>query len=193
VAVLAVAAGFASLGFAAALGRAVLLLAVVGLACAWSYDLWLKGTAASVLPFAVALPVVPLFGYGAAGRFPPVLWWAWPIGALAAVAVHLADALPDVEADRATGVRGLVSRLGARRASALAAASYAAALGLALASGLAAAPSGAAPLWAGGALAAALGLAAVAAGAGGRRRVAYRLLLAGLVALAVGWAGAVRP
>src|SRR4029453_202655 len=53
-------------------------LAVVGLACAWSYDLWLKGTVWSALPFAVAVPIVPLFGYGAAGRFPAVPWWAWP-------------------------------------------------------------------------------------------------------------------
>src|SRR6266542_3055592 len=78
VTVLALASGLASLGFALALGPATLGLAAVGLACAWSYDLWLKGTAASVLPFAIALPLVPLFGYGAAGRFPPVLWWAWP-------------------------------------------------------------------------------------------------------------------
>jgi 4-hydroxybenzoate polyprenyltransferase len=194
VAVAALAAGAASLGFAAALGPAVLALAAVGLACAWGYDLWLKGTAASVLPFAVALPVVPLFGYGAAGRFPGVLWWAWPVGALAAVAVHLADALPDLEADRATGVHGLAPRLGARRATALAAASYAAALGLALASGLPAVDGAAAALlWAAGGLAAALGLAALAAGLRGRRRVAYRLLLFGLVVLAAGWAGAVRP
>src|SRR6266545_1546128 len=97
--------------------RAVTVLALAsGLACAWSYDLWLKGTAASVLPFAIALPLVPLFGYGAAGRFPPVLWWAWPIGALAAVAVHLADSLPDVESDRAAGVHGLAPRLGVRAA-----------------------------------------------------------------------------
>src|ERR671930_1191842 len=67
VAAAAVAAGVASVGFGAALGPAVLALALVGLACAWGYDLWLKGTAASVLPFAVALPLVPLFGYGAAG------------------------------------------------------------------------------------------------------------------------------
>ena len=106
VAVAAVVAGVASLGFGLALGPATFALAVVGLACAWSYDLWLKGTVFSALPFAVAVPVVPLFGYGAAGRFPAVLWWAWPIGALLAVATHLADALPDVEHDRATGVRG---------------------------------------------------------------------------------------
>lgn len=194
VTVLALASGVASLGFGLALGPATLGLAAVGLACAWSYDLWLKGTAASVLPFAVALPLVPLFGYGAAGRFPPVLWWAWPIGALAAVAVHLADSLPDVESDRAAGVHGLAPRLGVRAAGALVAGAYLIAGTIALASGLAA---GDAPVvLAGVALAAALGLAAVLAGAGAdqrRRRIAYRLLLAGLVALALGWAAAVRP
>src|SRR6266545_506486 len=194
VTVLALASGLASLGFALALGPATLGLAAVGLACAWSYDLWLKGTAASVLPFAIALPLVPLFGYGAAGRFPAVLWWAWPIGALAAVAVHLADSLPDVESDRASGVRGLAPRLGVSRAAALAAAAYALAGAIALASGLTAGERRA--TLAGAALAAALGVAALLAGAGGgpaRRRVAYRLLLAGMVALALGWVAAVRP
>jgi 4-hydroxybenzoate polyprenyltransferase len=191
---LALASGVASLCFALALGPATLALAAVGLACAWSYDLWLKGTAASVTPFAVALPLVPLFGYGAAGRFPAVLWWAWPIGALAAVAVHLADSLPDVESDRAAGVNGLAPRLGVRAAAVLVALAYLGAVVIALLSGLAA---GDAPLvLAGVALAALLGLAALLAGAtGGQpgRRVAYRLLLAGLVVLALGWAAAVRP
>ncbi len=191
---LALASGLASLGFALALGPATLALAAVGLACAWSYDLWLKGTAVSVLPFAIALPLVPLFGYGAANRFPAVLWWAWPIGALAAIAVHLADSLPDVESDRASGVRGLAPRLGVRRAAALAAAAYTLAGAIALASGLATGERRAA--LAGAALAAALGLAALLAGARGgtaRRRVAYRLLLAGMVAVALGWVAAVRP
>src|SRR5215216_4637660 len=193
VATAAVVAGVASLGFGLALGPATFVLAVVGLACAWSYDLWLKGTIFSALPFAVAVPVVPLFGYGAAGRFPPVLWWAWPIGALLAVATHLADALPDVERDRATGARGLATRLGVGRAAAVAAACYAAAVAIALVSGLAA---GDRPVVVAGAgLAVVLGLAAVPAGARGPggRRVAYRLLLAGMAALALGWAGAVRP
>jgi 4-hydroxybenzoate polyprenyltransferase len=193
VATAAVVAGVASLGFGLALGPATFALAVVGLACAWSYDLWLKGTPFSGLPFAVAVPIVPLFGYGAAGRFPAVLWWAWPIGALLAIATHLADALPDVERDRATGVRGLATRLGVGRAAAVAAACYAAAVAMALWSGLAA---GDRPVVvAGAALAVVLGLAALPAGARGPsgRRVAYRLVLAGMAALALGWAGAVRP
>jgi 4-hydroxybenzoate polyprenyltransferase len=190
---LAVAAGLASLGFGLALGPAVLALAVVGLACAWGYDLWLKGTPVSVLPFAVALPVVPLFGYGAAGRFPPELWWVWPVGFLGAVAVHLADALPDVESDRLVGGRGLVPRLGVRRAAVAAGAAYALALAVATVSGLIAGDP--LPVLAGSGAAAVLGLAAALVGRGGpaNRRRAYRLVLAGVVALAAGWAAGVRP
>jgi 4-hydroxybenzoate polyprenyltransferase len=193
-ATLAVAAGLVSLACGALLGPATLALAVAGLACAWGYDLWLKGTVASVLPFACALPLVPLFGYGAAGRFPAVLWWAWPIGALAAVAVHLADSLPDVEADRLAGVHGLAPRLGVRRAAALVVASYAATLALAAGSGLAAGDRPVVLAGTGASLV--LAAAALAAGARGRpddRRVAYRLLLAAVIALAVGWAAGVRP
>src|SRR6266542_3066452 len=113
---------------------------------------------------------------------------------LAAVAVHLADSLPDVESDRAAGVHGLAPRLGVRAAGTLVAAAYLVAGAIALGSGLAA---GDAPVvLVGVVLAAALGLAALAAGSGAdqhHRRVAYRLLLAGLVALALGWAAAVRP
>ena len=56
-----------------------------------------------------------------------MLWWAWPIGALLAIATHLADALPDVERP---GHRrpGLATRLGVGRAAAVAAACYLAAV-----------------------------------------------------------------
>jgi 4-hydroxybenzoate polyprenyltransferase len=190
---LALAAGAASLALAAALNAASLVLAAAALACAWSYDLWLKRTPASVLPFALAVPLVPLAGYAAAGRFPPVLWWLWPMGALAAVAVHLADALPDVESDRLAGVAGLVPRLGVRRAAWLAAAAYATAAALAAATGVAAGER--APVLGGTAAAVALGAAALAAGRGGPagRRRAYAFLLAGIVAAGAGWAVGVRP
>ncbi len=199
---LALAAGLGSLLCGALLGPVSFALAAAGLACAFAYDLWLKGTAASVLPFALALPLIPLFGYGAAGRFPAVLWWAWPIGALAAVAVNLADALPDLESDQAAGVNGLAPRLGVRRAAALCGAGYALAVALALTSALRASGTTHDQLVAlgGAALAAVLGVAALAAGTRGQpgpgqggRRVAYRLLLGGLIAVALGWVVAIRP
>jgi len=82
-----------------------------------------------------------------------------------------------------------------RRAAGLAGAAYAAALILAAFSGLTADGAHRLPVLAGSGLAAVLGGAAALAGRGGpaNRRRAYRLLLAGVVALAAGWAAGVRP
>jgi 4-hydroxybenzoate polyprenyltransferase len=49
-------------------------------------------------------------------------WWLVAGGALLGVGAHLVNVLPDLADDAATGVRGLPHRLGARRASVLAAA-----------------------------------------------------------------------
>jgi 4-hydroxybenzoate polyprenyltransferase len=190
---LAVGAGVASIALSVFLGPAGLAVGVGALACAWSYDLWLKRTPASALPFAVAVPLVPLAGYVTAGRFPAVLWWLWPMGALAAVAIHLADALPDVESDRRAGVDGLAPRLGVRRAALLAGIAYAAAVALAAGTGVAAGERG--PVLAGTAAAVVLGVAAAAVGRRGpaARRAAYALLLLGVIAVAAGWAIGVQP
>ena len=48
--------------------------------------------------------------------------WAGIAGAALGAAVHLTNVLPDLEDDRATGIRGLPHRLGARASAAAAAA-----------------------------------------------------------------------
>ncbi len=122
----------------ATLGPAAWLLSTAGLGVGLAYDLWLKRTPLSGLTYALALPLVPLWVWTALGRFTPALLWAWPVGALLGGALHLANALPDLEADAAAGVRGLAQRLGRRRALAGAWGGYliavlsAAALGLPL-------------------------------------------------------------
>jgi 4-hydroxybenzoate polyprenyltransferase len=127
-----------ALALGATLGPAAWLLSTAGLGAGLAYDLWLKRTPFSGLTYAVALPLVPLWVWTALGRFTPALLWVWPIGALLGGALHLANALPDLEADAAAGVRGLAQRLGRRRALAgawggyLAAVLGAAALGLPL-------------------------------------------------------------
>ena len=76
------------------------------------YDLALKPTAWSPLPYAVAfglLPAVPTLA-----ATPPV----WPApgvmagGALLGLAAHFANTVGDVDQDAATGVRGMPQRLG---------------------------------------------------------------------------------
>ncbi len=79
-------------------------------ACGWAYNLGLKATVWSWLPYAGAFGGLPVFVALADGSLPP--WW-WPVGAaLLGVGAHLVNVLPDVDDDLATGVRGLPHRLG---------------------------------------------------------------------------------
>ncbi|MCX5192625.1 UbiA family prenyltransferase [Streptomyces sp. NBC_00249] len=106
-----------SLAAGAAAGAAHL----VGVAAAWAYNLRLKGTAASWLPYALAFGLLPAFvtlGLPGAPWPPP---WLTAAAALLGAGAHFANVLPDIADDLATGVRGLPQRLGARRSAALAA------------------------------------------------------------------------
>jgi 4-hydroxybenzoate polyprenyltransferase len=94
-------------------------LDALGISCGFAYNAWLKRTAFSWLPFAVAFPLLPLFGPAAVDGVERVRQLALPAvvaGAPLAIAIHLADTLRDVESDRAFGVRGITHRLGTRRA-----------------------------------------------------------------------------
>ncbi len=100
-------------------GPGILLLVVV--AAGWAYNLGLKATPVSFLPYAVAFGALPLgvWAAGAASGPDPVVVLG---GALLGVGAHLLNAVPDLEDDEATGVRGLPHRLGAGRSRVLAAA-----------------------------------------------------------------------
>ncbi len=89
-----------------------LLAAGTGLGIA--YDLWFKRTLWSWLPYLLALPLLPIWVFAALGRPEPKLLLLYPLGALATVGVHLAQALPDVAIDRAAGLPTASSRLGQR-------------------------------------------------------------------------------
>ena len=54
----------------------------------------------------------------------PVLWWLLPLGSLIGIALHLANTLPDIDGDAAHGVEGLAHRLGRRRSTCIAWASF---------------------------------------------------------------------
>ncbi len=96
-------------------------------AAGWAYNLGLKATVLSWLPYAVAFggyPIVVTLAEPGAG---PPPWFVPAAGALLGVGAHLVNVLPDLADDEATGVRGLPHRLGHRRASLLAVANLAAA------------------------------------------------------------------
>ncbi|MFE7749653.1 UbiA family prenyltransferase [Streptomyces sp. NPDC057428] len=86
-----------------------------GVAAAWAYNLKLKETALSWLPYATGFAALPCLVALSLPGSPWPAWWAVSAGALLGVAAHLCDVLPDIEEDLRAGVRGLPQRWGAAR------------------------------------------------------------------------------
>ncbi|MEU3463837.1 UbiA family prenyltransferase [Streptomyces sp. NPDC006733] len=86
---------------------------LAGVGAAWGYDLRLKSTAWSWLPYALGFASLPAFVALALPGHPWPAWWIVCAGALLGVGAHLGDVLPDIGGDLALGVRGWPQRLGA--------------------------------------------------------------------------------
>jgi len=107
--------------------------AAVNLACfgmGWVYNLGVKATLASIAPYLVCFGLLPALA--TLSLAPPRLPAAWIVaaGALLGAAAHLTNVLPDLEDDRATGIRGLPHVIGARASGVLAFLALAAAASL---------------------------------------------------------------
>lgn len=86
-------------------------LHLLAVASAWAYNLRLKATPLSVLPYAASFGLLPAFiTTGLPGG--PVVGWLVAAGSLLGAGGHFANVLPDIEDDLRTGVRGLPHRLG---------------------------------------------------------------------------------
>jgi len=113
----AVAAGIALLvavALSLALGLLPGLASLTVVACGWLYNLGLKATVFSFVPYAIAFGTLPAI---ATLALPEPEWpatWAVLAGALFGVSAHLANVLPDLDDDVQTGVRGFPHRLGAK-------------------------------------------------------------------------------
>jgi 4-hydroxybenzoate polyprenyltransferase len=94
------------------LGALSLLLAVAGTGCGLVYNQWLKRTWLSWLPYALALPLLPIWVAVVFDRFQAGLLLLYLLGFPLVVAVHLAQTLPDISGDRQLGHAGLAARLG---------------------------------------------------------------------------------
>ena len=101
--------------FGVPFGAVPFALLALGTGIGVAYDLWLKRTVWSWLPYLLALPLLPIWVFAALGRPEPWLLLLYPLGALATIGVHLAQALPDVASDRQAGLRTATSRLGSGR------------------------------------------------------------------------------
>lgn len=160
------------------LGGWATLAHTVFIVSAWSYNVVLKRTALSVLPYIVSFGVLPLVVTLALPEPRLASGWALAAGALLGIAAHFANVLPDLDDDRATGVRGLPHRVG-RRASGLVIASALAAASVAIVVGLG---GGEWYLWTGLALTLALAVACAALVISGRAsRLIFRLIIAAAI------------
>lgn len=93
---------------------------LLGVAAAWCYNLRLKSTAASPLPYALAFGLLPAF---VTLGLPAPVWpplWLTAAAALLGTGAHFANVLPDLADDVATAVNGLPQRLGPLPSAALA-------------------------------------------------------------------------
>jgi 4-hydroxybenzoate polyprenyltransferase len=155
---------------------------LVGVAGGWAYNLGLKRTLLSWLPYALSFALLGAFlSLGLAGH-PAPHWWVLAAAALLGVGAHFLNVVPDVVADRLAGVNGLPQRLGADRAR------TGGAVLLAAAAAIVTLGPGSPPAWALGGLAAAVALAASAATTGratGSRRPFLLALATAVVTVAL--------
>jgi heme o synthase len=172
-------------GASLALGLVPGVVHLVAVASAWAYDLVLKSTPVSPLPYAVSFGLLPAVATLAAS---PAHWP--PAGVLAGAAflgtgAHFANTVGDVEHDALTGVRGLPQRVGPSASLRISAVLVALAAAALLSTGTRAGGPALTLLAAGAAL------AVVAAALGGRMvgrgRAAFRLTLAAVALVVAGF------
>jgi 4-hydroxybenzoate polyprenyltransferase len=110
-------AAAAGLALAALAGLPTLAVAGAGLATGLVYDLRLKRTRWSWLPYAVGIPLLPVFAWvGATGSLPVSFAVLVPIAMAAGAALAVANAVADVEGDLAAGIETVATSLGLDRA-----------------------------------------------------------------------------
>jgi 4-hydroxybenzoate polyprenyltransferase len=103
------------------------LLHLAAVALAWSYNLGLKRTVASPLPYAAAFGLVPVVVAAAKPGSPSPRVALVLAGVACGIAAHFANTVGDTVEDELTGVRGLPQRLGPATSTVIAGAFIAAA------------------------------------------------------------------
>ena len=181
--------GLTGLALAALAGPAAALVALAGYAVGLAYDLRLKASPWSWLPYAAGIPLLPVFAWvGATGKLPgPILVLAG-LGVLGGTALAIANSLADAERDASSRTPTVATALGHDRSIRVGGL-----LGLvvgAIATVSAVALAGWTPgTWATCAGAAILG-AGIAMGVRGRLQRAWEVQAIGLGILAAGWVAA---
>jgi 4-hydroxybenzoate polyprenyltransferase len=100
-----------------AISPATAVISAVTLVAAWAYNAGLKATLASGLPYMVAFGLLPAIATSTLPAHPLPHWWIIAIAAALGLGAHFANVLPDLAADRATGISGLPQHIAARCAT----------------------------------------------------------------------------
>jgi 4-hydroxybenzoate polyprenyltransferase len=116
----AFAAAGLSLLLSLALGIPFALAHLLALGGGWAYNAWFKHGPLSPVPYIVSFGTLPMLATLALPHPALAAWWAVLAGSLLGIAAHVANVLPDLADDAATGVRGLPHRLGRARSTLLA-------------------------------------------------------------------------
>jgi 4-hydroxybenzoate polyprenyltransferase len=104
-----------SLAAGVSLGWLPLLILAIGTSAGLAYNLWLKASRFSALPYLVALGVLPPFVWTALDVYQDDFLGLYLVATPLALAAHLANVLPDVSSDRAQGRATLAVALGIPR------------------------------------------------------------------------------
>lgn len=190
-----VGAGLAGLALSALSGPATVVVGTGILAIGLLYDVALRGTAWSWLPFALGIPLLPVYAWlGAVGRLPALFAVVVPVAFLAGAALAIANSLADVERDRDSGSSSVADRLGPARAWTVHAALQAVVVAVAFAT-LVGAGAGGLPLVAAcvAAVVLAVGVGLGASAAPGRRERGWELEAIGVAGLAATWIAGLAP
>ena len=85
---------------------------LLGVASGWAYNLGLKATPLSPLPYAIAFGALPSFVVLGLPGHPLPPWWITAAGALLGLGAHFVNVVPDIDDDLRAGIRGLPHRFG---------------------------------------------------------------------------------
>jgi 4-hydroxybenzoate polyprenyltransferase len=110
----AVTALLAGLAMSLAIGVATAIILAVIIGAAWAYNLGLKSTLASGLMYLLGFGPIPAYAASTLPGHPAPRWSVTAAAALVGLGAHFANVLPDLAADRATGVDGLPQQVAAR-------------------------------------------------------------------------------
>jgi 4-hydroxybenzoate polyprenyltransferase len=107
-------AAAAGLAMALAIGPVTGGLYALAIALGWAYNLGLKSSLASGVTYLLGFGLMPAYAASTLPGHPAPRWPVTVAAGLLGLGAHFANVLPDLAADKATGVGGLPQRVAAR-------------------------------------------------------------------------------